>query len=64
MVIKVTAFAIIIGAGLFVGCRSSKDPTSSSTAAPAKAETTIKEVAVSEVATFVRDKSATIGARA
>jgi rhodanese-related sulfurtransferase len=59
MVAKVAALALIVGSGLFVGCRSSKDHAGS--AAPAaQAETVVTQVAVSDVATFVREKSATI----
>ncbi|HEV8246384.1 MAG TPA: rhodanese-like domain-containing protein [Polyangiaceae bacterium] len=60
MITKIAAFALIIGSGLFVGCRSSKDNAASSGAPAAKAETAVKEVAVAEVATFIKEKSATI----
>lgn len=60
MVTKVAALALIVGSGLFVGCRSSRDHSSGSAAPAAQTETAIKQVAVSDVATFVREKSATI----
>jgi len=60
MVTKITALALIVGAGLFVGCRSSKDQAPTSSGPAAQAEAAVKEVAVAEVATYVREKSATI----
>jgi rhodanese-related sulfurtransferase len=58
MLAKVSVVALIVGAGLVVGCRSSKEQAS--TAKAAQAPATVKEIGVSEVANYVRDKSATI----
>jgi rhodanese-related sulfurtransferase len=59
MLAKFSVVALIVGAGLVVGCRSSKEQASTTTKAQA-APMAVKEVGVSEVATYVRDKSATI----
>lgn len=59
MVSKVTAIALILSTGLWVGCRS-RDQASSGAAPAAQAETAVKQVAIADVATFVREKSATI----
>src|SRR4051794_7636077 len=47
MVPKVAALALIVGSGLFVGCRSSKDHASGSAAPAANTDAAVKEVAVS-----------------
>jgi rhodanese-related sulfurtransferase len=58
MVAKVGVIALIVGAGLVVGCRSSKEQASTSATSQAPAK--VKEIGVAEVAGYVRDKSATI----
>jgi rhodanese-related sulfurtransferase len=59
MIAKVSVITLFLAAGLAVGCRSSKEQAAS-TASTAKAAVNIKEVSVTDVANFVRDKSATV----
>jgi rhodanese-related sulfurtransferase len=57
MLFKITRIALV-GCSLLISCRTSHAPPSGST--PESAEATLPKVSVTEVATFVQKKSATL----